>query len=519
MTKPREDVQLTFGDFLSLAFSASFFAITYLFFVNTLDNFVSWMGMEDISGLEFILVDTVSVCAAIWLSLLFVRKKMKVLAGTSFISLLFLAILYFDIFRNTQELLELTESTMRLCMTAIGAFLGLYVSMSSRSEQEEDLPESSLKINMTAQPQKISIFLFVFSILSFPMIYLSFIIFILSPLCLAFWLLFLGLNATSMPQIIWILLIAIQTVCVLITFQAIHTTFILEPPIQPGLLIDPEMNSSLKAIVKEICVALRVPEPEVLVLHAEPKIIVRKSNLNTFNGLLKQRSLCIGLPLLYILNLKELKSLIAFELAPFSGQDKLYSEFIQPSYQIFSDSFAQMDNALLRLQRGKAQQGILNFLQFPHKFFLQIISGQFAQLDNFLTPARIRRASVITQKHYNPEDLKCALIKKEKVEQYFRETFSHMPFSEANIFRQFHAMLRESFQDTPDQAEQDTLIKEILTEIEPLELKISLIYQYFRHINRYYKEFYHLLKEFQGMNILGNETANEFLPGRKNKKS
>jgi Zn-dependent protease with chaperone function len=431
---------------------------------------------------------------------------------------LFLAILYFDIFRNTQELFELTESMMRLCVTAIGAFLGLYVSMTSGSEPEEDLPDKSLGENISAQPQKISIFLFLFSLLSFPMVYLSFIIFILSPLCLALWLLFLGLNATFMPQFIWILIIAIQTVCLLITFQTIHTTFILEPPIQPGLVIDQDINSTLKTIIKEVCEALRVPEPEILVLHAEPKIIVRKSNLNTFNGLLKQRSLCIGLPLLYTLNLKELKALIAFELAPFSGQDKLYSEFILPSYQIFSDSFAQMDNALLKLQRGKAQQGILSFIQFPHKFFLQIISGQFAQLDNFLTPARMRRAAVITQKHYAPEDLKHALIKKEKVEQYFGGTFSHMPFSEANIFREFHAMLEEYFKDTLD-LKQDNIIKEVLTEIEPLELKISLIYQYFRHINRYYKEFYHLLKEFQGMNMLGNEMADGALSGRQNKKS
>ncbi|MFA5261931.1 MAG: hypothetical protein WC450_11950, partial [Candidatus Omnitrophota bacterium] len=70
MTRPRGDTQLTFWDFLSLAFSATFFAITYLFFVNTLDNFVSWLQLEDISGLEFILVDAIPVCAAIWLSLL-----------------------------------------------------------------------------------------------------------------------------------------------------------------------------------------------------------------------------------------------------------------------------------------------------------------------------------------------------------------------------------------------------------------------------------------------------------------
>jgi len=518
MTRSPGGTQLTFWDFVSLAFSAGFFAVTYLFFVTTLDNFVSWLGMEDISGLEFILVDAIPVCAAIWLSLLFVKKKMKVLAGTFFISLLFLAILYFDIFRNTQELFELTESMMRLCVTAIGAFLGLYVSMTSKGEPAGDLPDASPQRDFATHPQKISIFLFMFSILSFPMVYLSFIIFILSPLCLALWLLFLGLNATFMPQILWILLIAIQTVCLLITFQTIHTTFILQPPIQPGLLIDPEMNSSLKAVVKDVCTALRVPEPDLLILHAEPKIIIRKNNLNTFSGLLKQRALCVGLPLLYMLNPGELKALIAFELAPFAGQDKLYSEFIQPSYQIFADSFAQMDNALLKLQRGKAQQGILNFIQFPHKFFLQIISGQFAQLDNFLTPARMRRAAVIAQKHSDPEDLKRALAKKEHIERYFKDTFGHMPFSEANILRQFHAMMQEHFQGTLD-LNQDPIMKDILTEIEPLELKISLIYQYFRHINRYYKEFYHLLKEFQGINILEKEPAGKAPASRKNKKS
>ena len=513
MTKPTEDIQLTFPDFLSLAFSAGFFALTYLFFVNTLDNFVGWMQLEDISGLEFILVDGVSVCAAIWLSLLFVRKKMKVLAGTSFISLLFLAILYFDIFRNTQELFELTESMMRLCVTAIGAFLGLYVSMTSGSEPGDTFPDIPSERKISARPQKISIFLFLFSFLSFPMVYLSFIIFILSPLCLALWLLFLGLNATYMPQFVWIILIAIQTVCLLITFQTIHTTFVLDPPIQPGLLVNPEMNPVLKKIVKEVCMVLRVSEPEMLVLHAEPKIIVRKSNLNTFTGLIKQRSICVGLPLLYMLNLKELKTLIAFELAPFSGRDKLYSEFILPSYQIFSDSFAQMDSALLKLQRGKTQRGILSFIQFPYKFFLQIISGQFAQLDNFLTPARMRRAAVITQKHFDPEDLERALLKQGEIEQYFQETFDHRPFSEANIFRQFHTMLQEHFKDTVA-IQQDDIMKEIIVELEPLELKISLIYQYFRHINRYYKEFYRLLKEFQGMNMFGDEMAAGNLSGR-----
>ena len=514
--KSTGETQLTFPDFLSLAFSAVFFAVTYLFFVNTLDNFVTWLQLEDISGLEFILVDAVSVCAAIWLSLLFVRKKMKVLAGTFFISLLFLAILYFDIFRNTQELFELTESMMRLCVTAIGAFLGLYVSMTSGPESTDALPDSFSGKDLSEQPQKISIFLFLFSLLSFPMVYLSFMIFILSPLCLALWLLFLGLNATFMPQFIWIIIIAIQTVCLLITFQTIHTTFVLDPPIQPGLLINLELNPALKGIVKEVCGSLKVPEPEVLVLHAEPKIIVRKSNLNTFTGLLKQRSLCIGLPLLYMLNLQELKTLIAFEMAPFSGRDKLYSEFILPSYQIFSDSFAQMDNALLKLQRGKAQQGILSFIQFPYKFFLQIISGQFAQLDNFLTPARMRRAAVIVQKHYAPEDLEHALIKKEKIEQYFQDTFNHMPFSEANIFRQFHGMIQEYFKDTIPLT-QDAVMSEIITELEPLELKISLIYQYFRHINRYYKEFYRLLQEFQGMDILADVNAAGPRPGQRKK--
>ncbi len=500
---PQANKQLSFLDFLSLSFSACIFALIYLFFVNSLDNFTSWLRVEKIPGVEFILVDAVSIVPAIWLSLLFVKKRLKMLAGTFFISLLFLAILYFDIFRNTQELLELTESMMRLCVTAIGAFLGLYIAMSSSSDDMNIRHDTEEILVDPSASHKISLFLFLFSILSFPMVYLSFIIFILSPLCFALWLLLLAQNSPDMPQLIWIFIILIQTICILITTQTIHTTFVLDPPIQPGLVINLETNPRLKQIINEICIVLRIPAPETLILHAEPKVIVRKSNLNTFNGLIKQRVLAVGLPLLYSLNLKEFKALITYELAPFSGRDKLYSELILPSYQIFSDSFAQMDNVLLKLQRGKTQQGIVGFTQFPYKFFLQIISEQFAQLDNFLTPARKRRAMLITQKHYESECIQSALSKKEHVHKYFQDTFNQMPFSESNIFRQFHEMLKDQFKETLDMS-QDEVMKEIVLELEPLEPKISLIYQYFRHIKRYYKEFYRLLKEFKTDNIQGD---------------
>jgi Zn-dependent protease with chaperone function len=86
-------------------------------------------------------------------------------------------------------------------------------------------------------------------------------------------------------------------------------------------------------LIAKVSRRLKTSPPRNLILEFGPAIFVTDSLVKTFDATLAGRTLCISAPLLRVLTPAELESVLAHELAHFTGDDTLYSRYFYPIYE------------------------------------------------------------------------------------------------------------------------------------------------------------------------------------------
>ena len=169
------------------------------------------------------------------------------------------------------------------------------------------------------------------------------------------------------------------------------------------------------------------------------------------------------------------------------------------------------------------------FTMIPN-LFLQIFYDYYTSIDNVLWANRKMRADKIATLAYGKQTFASALIKMIQLEDYFQKVIYRLPFSEENFFERFQCLVDENSKEllryrekvlknseAPEKAhpslnmriellpsqkdvpENPELKNKILKDLYPQELRLSLIYQHYRDIHRYYGELIKILKDYKGV--------------------
>ena len=100
-----------------------------------------------------------------------------------------------------------------------------------------------------------------------------------------------------------------------------------------SLRITREQAPKLFDMVSTLCREMEASPPDNIILELGTNFFVTDADVITFDGQYDSQTLCISAPLLHVLNLEELKSIIAHELAHFTGDDLVYSRKFYPVYR------------------------------------------------------------------------------------------------------------------------------------------------------------------------------------------
>jgi Zn-dependent protease with chaperone function len=180
--------------------------------------------------------------------------------------------------------------------------------------------------------------------------------------------------------------------------RGIWFTMFRKPRFELALSIDLGREHKLNSFILEICRTLGTKPPDAVILLAEPSFFVQKGKLKILDGVVKKKVLAIGLPLLSVLSLNELRAILVHEFAHFTGNDTLYSSFVLPVYLGTQESI----NRLRAEIKSKSEnlQGIIVgfFIKIPMFLPLGILYTYlklFQLLDMKLSRIREKRADVI----------------------------------------------------------------------------------------------------------------------------
>src|SRR5579872_3948059 len=84
--------------------------------------------------------------------------------------------------------------------------------------------------------------------------------------------------------------------------------------------------------VAKVCSRLKVRPPDHVILDFDANMFVTDRVIDTYEGTISGRTLCISAPLLRVLTVEELESVVAHEMAHFSGDDLVLSQHFYPLY-------------------------------------------------------------------------------------------------------------------------------------------------------------------------------------------
>lgn len=98
----------------------------------------------------------------------------------------------------------------------------------------------------------------------------------------------------------------------------------------------------LYAILDRLAKRLGAAVPDSVVLEMGTSFFVTEARVRTYTGTCGHRTLCVSAPLLHVLTAAEVESILAHELAHFSGADTAYSRRFYPVYRGASHALAGM---------------------------------------------------------------------------------------------------------------------------------------------------------------------------------
>ena len=220
---------------------------------------------------------------------------------------------------------------------------------------------------------------------------------------------FILADLDSVP--VFLILAAILAPILALVSSALALGSVLRPrPIrQIGRSIALEAHPTLRRLLGEVSARVGSTLPDHVVLAAEPVFFVTQGSVAVQNGILKGRTLVMGLPLLKILTTDELAAVLAHELAHFSGRDTLYSMLAAPVYRGLQAAVMSMGGPGWR--RGSATAAAIRVLQLPATQLLVAMYWYFHSLNMILSRRRELRADWVAAKSFGTDAHASALRK------------------------------------------------------------------------------------------------------------
>jgi hypothetical protein len=484
------------------------------------------------------IIDGAAAFLAVFFGLVVLRNPLRMIGGVIFANGLFILVLFLDVFPHYYQIDDLINSWIRLSFTVIGAMLALYFWSKDAKESLSSVDrQAEQQDTVLIQTPRLVSFL---AILLAPLTYFGLWIYALVPICFSIWISTILIADPVVPMYAWVFLTLVNLVCLVYTIRIVGMTIFQSQALQPALRIhlSEYKTPQLSAVVREVCQTIGCRLSARVILHAEPRIFVVHGKLNIFDGIIRGTVLAIGSPLLRVLTMDEFKALIAHEFLFFRGKAALYTKYVLPLYRTFDKAIGYYDNMMEKSQTETDIVPMMRVLNFPQDLFLHIYHIIYTVMDRYIGGERQLRADRQAAECFGSNHFASGLRKSYDLAMSFERICYKLPFSEDNFFERvekMHAALQEGKgQEGYDVAGElkglgehipitgsqvsafiplnvrlDRLkdIKPFATvqqrtdmirgEVRSIEVRLSLIYQYFRDIKRYYNELKKALKQYQ----------------------
>lgn len=246
-----------------------------------------------------------------------------------------------------------------------------------------------------------SLFLLVLSLVSIPAAYLSIVLsaFVTIGLCAV---LLVVLSELEMVPVVLLVAAGLAPILgAIVSFMAVRV--LLRRAVQPaqGIRLDMAAHPVMAGVLSEMCARIGTRPPDHVMLLAAPNCWVTQGTVQGLDGSIAGRTLALGLPLVKALGPAECCSIIAHELAHFSGRDTLYSVLTAPVYR-------GLEAALAMLAGGGQPsrswlQSMVRILQVPAMQFLVCLYGYFASIAMGVSRCRESRADWIAAEEFGSD--------------------------------------------------------------------------------------------------------------------
>ena len=174
------------------------------------------------------------------------------------------------------------------------------------------------------------------------------------------------------------------------------------PPVgsQPAIVLPVQRRPVLRRLVSAVCEQVGTRMPDQVILHANPTFYVTQGKVLTMDGVVKGRTLALGLPLVKALSGAELSAVMAHEFAHFSGRDTLYSAVAAPVLQGLQTSVRTLGG----MRGGGGSLGVaIAALQLPSVHFLIACAMYFHSITMIISRRRELRADWVAAHAFGKE--------------------------------------------------------------------------------------------------------------------
>lgn len=391
--------------------------------------------------MRYLLVEGLGSFISLFLSLLLISRRYKVVAGTliMFASLLFY--LFIMVFTSFETYISFIVSVVGLSFIAIGTCSAILLWMAIPSGNKKPIAPNQQPAKTKKMP-KTSKLLMLLALISVPATYITMIISSFITLGISLWALGIVLQLPRIPVFILIAIGVAPLVSLWAAFRAIKAMFFSKPEFQTAVVLKISEKPKLYEAIKEVCAKVKTKIPDTVIFHIEPTFFVTEGKLRTLDGLVKNRTLAISAPLVRQLTINEFKAILAHEFAHFSGNDTVYSRFVVPVYKSVNSAI----NDIAGINEGnKGDSNIIkamNLLLFVPVIFLKIFIMYFATIDNILSRSRELRADWIASSNFGRNNMESGLVKVIQISQHYHSSVEELGFSNPNYLDKYEQLLR-----------------------------------------------------------------------------
>lgn len=177
----------------------------------------------------------------------------------------------------------------------------------------------------------------------------------------------------------------------------------------PGKRIYPADHPLIWEEIRKTADLLGINPPDNLIVGLEPNFFVTENEIESFDGIVKGRSLFLSLSIMKSLNIEELRAIILHELGHFKGFDTMYSKFYNPT-------FKRLRNAKILTQTG---EGFGSLGALPVFFLVEFFSLCFLTSHFHHNRSREENADDLAVKFTSANHFSAALFKTISVGEFW----------------------------------------------------------------------------------------------------